>query len=208
MRKAVLTLGSLFAVFLVLVQSSVVAFAEVSPEETEDSDISIGLSGDVAIGDSGYDRLFITANEVVLAAESDAQAFSVSSPLAGGAYISATTLQLGEVKIYVPVDFQRDSFTVDTSGNLVSLRSSTISGLMYSGSNTYNFRISAFGNPTYRLYDSSYSYSDLTMTDILDTNVQIVRSDSELPLYPDSDLLYILIFMVVEVVAVWLFMRR
>ena len=169
------------------------------------------LSGDAAdlaeqyAADSG-NVVVVQADQVILA--SDAQPFALSgAPLAGGYYIDCSTSALGDVRIYVPYEYQRGSFTTNTSGDIVSLRSSTVIGLLYDGDTAYTVRWSSFGTPQYRSYSgSSYSYYDLGVTQILDTNIQILSSDADVPLLPSSEYLLLVLILLLGVCCVCKFM--
>lgn len=131
-----------------------------------------------------------------------------NSPVAGGCYMLVDTAQLGEVKIYVPVNYRRGSLSFFNGSNVCSITNSTISGYGFTGSSTYNIRFTSFGVPQYRLYDSGYSYSALTITNVKDTNVQILSSDDELPLYPDSEQLQLIIIALLGGVFVCRLLKR
>lgn len=159
-----------------------------------------------SVGDS--DPLVIHADQVLISVDGEPEPYALAAGLEGGYYFSVSTSQLGDAMIFVPYEYQRGSFTLSSSGDLVSLRSSQVTGIMYSGSRTYNIRWSAFSSPEYRLYNSTgYSYSDLTVTDIKDTNVQILNNLSSAPLYPDTDLLLLVLIVLLGVTFVCLFIR-
>lgn len=169
------------------------------------------LSGDAAdlagqyAADSG-NVVVVQADQVILA--SDAQPFALPvAPLAGGYYIDCSTSALGDVRIYVPCEFQYGSFTTNSNGDLVSLRSSTVTGLLYSGDTSYSVRWRSFGTPQYRLESgSSSSYRDLGVSEILDTNIQILSSDSDVPLLPSSEYLLLVLILLLGVCCVCKFM--
>ena len=81
-------------------------------------------------------------------------------------YITVDTNEIGRVKIYVPYNLGK-YFT--TSGNsVISTYSSTITcwGTTDTGSTQYDIRFTFSAIPQYRV--SNYSYSDLTITNIVD----------------------------------------
>lgn len=127
------------------------------------------------------------------------------TPIQGGYYISAATSQLGDVKIYVPVNYKADSFTF-TSGNVMSIQASTITGVMYASSGVYTIRFPSFSSPEYRTYDSGYTYADLSITDVYDTNIQILDSDPhlEVPQY----IIQLAVILTLGVIIICLFMKR
>lgn len=189
-----------------------------APSDTIASEDAVSgpvLSGDAAdlaeqyAADSG-NVVVVQADQVILAsdAQSDAQSSALSgAPLAGGYYIDCSTSALGDVRIYVPYEYQRGSFTTNASGDIVSLRSSTVTGLLYDGDIVYTVRWSSFGTPQYRSYSgSSYSYYDLGVSEILDTNIQILSSDSDVPLLPSSDYLLLVLILLLGVCCVCKFM--
>lgn len=148
----------------------------------------------------------VQADQVILA--SDAQPFSLPrAPLAGGYYIDCSTSALGDVRIYVPCEYQYGSFTTNSNGDLVSLRSSTVTGILYSGDTSYTVRWRSFGTPQYRSESGpSSSYSDLGISKILDTNVQILSSDSDVPLLPSVEYLLLVLILLLGVCCVCKFM--
>ncbi len=144
-------------------------------------------------------------SNVIAADTAEPFALPSSRPLAGGTYFEVDTSQLGECLIYIPVDYQRGSFTYYGS-NLFNLRSATITGILYAGSTSYSVRWSAFSTPTYRR-GSNYNYEDLTVTEVLATNIEIVQSDDDLALSPDNNLLLLVIVLCLGVLIVCRFMR-
>lgn len=178
---------------------------------SEDSVSDPVLSGDVAdlaeqyAADSG-NVVVVQADQVILA--SDAQSFALpGAPLAGGYYIDCTTSALGDVRIYVPYEYQYGSFTTNSNGDLVSLRSSTVTGILYSGDTSYTVRWTSFGTPQYRAPSgSSYYYYDLGVSEILDTNIQILSSDSDVPLLPSAQYLLLVLILLLGVCCVCKFM--
>lgn len=168
-----------------------------SPESLELSETAPSVVGEMTV----------QAETVVLGLPEEND-YPTDSPLAGGLYIECNTAELGEVLIYIPVDYQYKSFTFDETGNIVNIRSSTISGLLYRGSSTYTFRISSFSNPTYRSYNSGSSYSDLTVTSVLNTNVVFVEGNEDIPVVPDSDMQGLICIFLLGVIVLCLFMRR
>lgn len=121
----------------------------------------------------------INANEVTIVdnSEPEIEPYVVpSTPIAGGWYIEANTSQLGDVKIYVPVNYKDGSFSY-TTNNVISLQSSTITGVMYASTGVYTIRFNAFTAPQYRLYDTGYTYTDLNIIEVYSSNVEILDSD-------------------------------
>lgn len=119
------------------------------------------------------DDLTINAENVTLMSllpEEDV--YPSGAPLEGGVYMHLDTSELGEILVYVPVDYQYDSFTLNSSGQPINITASTISGYSYDGVD-YSIRWSTFGVPTYRPVDYDYgtSYQTLTVNDIIATNI-------------------------------------
>lgn len=110
-------------------------------------------------------------------------AFAVA-PADGSFYLSCSSVQLGEVVVYVPItsNFNRRMFGV-RNGQPVNITSSTISGYIYDGSGSlqYNVRFPVpFGTAEYRSSDSSYYEWQSLDLSIVDTNFDIVENSEEL----------------------------
>lgn len=90
-------------------------------------------------------------------------------------YAIVDTREIGEIQIYVPYNMGR-YFTTDNSGGLLSTYSSTIScwGRNYSGSTQYDIRFTYSNVPEYRT--GNYSYNDLNITDIIETNLPLLSA--------------------------------
>lgn len=153
--------------------------------------------------------VIIEAEQVVLY-DNTVEEYAFSSDiLNGGYYFSADTSELGEVSIFVPYEYQYGSFTTNSTGNLVSLRSSTVTGIMYRGSTAYTIRWTAFSTPQYRFANTTgYTYEDLTVSNILSTNVEVLNDYEKIPLFPNADLIRLLMLLGIGVIIVCLFMKR
>lgn len=139
----------------------------------------------------------------------DDNAYPETAPLQAGCYIQADTSELGTVMIYIPFSFQEKSLTFDRSGNLVNISGSTISGLVYRGSTSYQFRISSFSTPQYRQSSSSsYSWENLNVNHVISTNAQILDDGHEVPLYPSERMVQLIVVFLLGVVVCRLFMMR
>lgn len=159
------------------------------------------------IEDAG--SVHINADAVYLTAEEEAVVYSVGDVLSGGAFFEVDTSELGNVKIYIPMDYQEGSFAYDNYGNLVNIRASTITGYILDGTQ-YSVRWTSFGTPQYRLLNYSgvgSSYNDLTVETVTDTNVQIIEDDTEVPLFPDTRFIQLLILLCLGVIVVCQFMK-
>lgn len=151
----------------------------------------------------------INADAVYLTSPEEAVVYSVGDVLSGGAFFEVDTSELGNVKIYIPIDYQEGSFAYDNYGNLVNIRASTITGYILDGTQ-YSVRWTSFGTPQYRLLNYSgvgSSYNDLTVESVSDTNVQIIEDDTEVPLFPDTRFIQLLILLCLGVIVVCQFMR-
>lgn len=158
---------------------------------------------------SEYNDVTINADAVYLTADDEAVSYSVGDVLSGGAFFEVDTSELGEVKIYVPIDYQEGSFAYDNNGNLVNIRSATITGYILDGTQ-YTVRWTSFNTPQYRLVNYSgvsSAYEDLTITSVIDTNIQIVEDDSEVPLFPDDRYIFLSILAVLGVIMLCQFMK-
>ena len=114
---------------------------------------------------------------------------------------------LGSVRIYVPVNYAKGSFTYDSSGEPVNITASTISGYFVRNGSLYSVRFASMGGITYRLTDGSgYSWSDLSVTSVDDTNIQILTENP--PLYDFSELFPYILTFCLGVVVLCLFMKR
>lgn len=153
------------------------------------------------------DSLTVSANQVLMSVPED-NAYPPSAPLAGGVYMHVDTQQLGELIIYVPVSNQFKSFTFAANTETpVNITASTISGYTYS-SEDYQIRWTSFGQCQYRPYSGSYSYTDLDITSVLNTNIVFVTGPEDLPVVPDSSMLQVIIVFLLGVMVLCLFMRR
>lgn len=152
------------------------------------------------------ETISITTEAVYMAVPED-NVYPPSAPLMGGVYLDVDTQQLGELLIYIPTAYQYRSFTKTTAGAPVNITVSTISGYTYDG-NDYNIRWSSFGRAQYRPVSGSYSYQDLDITEITNTNVVFVESIEDLPPVPDADMLSLISIFLLGVIVLCLFMRR
>ena len=150
--------------------------------------------------------LTIVTDSVVLAENIEPRAV-LTSPVAGGPYMEVSS-SIGDLKIYVPADYQRGSFSYFDGDNVCGIRSSTISGYAFKGSTLYQIRFPSFSDPQYRVYDSGYSYTDFSITGVKSTNIQILTSDDDLPLLPDTGQIQLIITLFLGGVLVCLFMKR
>ncbi len=128
-------------------------------------------------------------------------------PFYGGVYITGVTRELGSVTVYVPVNYQSGYLGLTSSGNLFNTSSSSISGVLYQGSTEYQFRLSSWSEPQYRLEsDWGSSYEDLTFTSITASNAEI--SDSFPPLVSADSVLSLVPLIFLGGILLCLFMKR
>lgn len=101
-------------------------------------------------------------------------------------YIKADTSELGQVMIYVPYNLGK-YFTTTSSGGVISTYSSNITcwGTTDTGGTQYDIRFSFSSVPQYRT--GNYSYSELTITDVIDTNLPLL-SDTDFTLISQSNM--------------------
>ena len=154
-------------------------------------------------------EVHINADAVYLTNPEDPVTYAVGDVLSGGAFFDVSTQQLGDVKIYIPIDYQEGSFAYDNNGNLVNIRSSTITGYILDGTQ-YTVRWNSFNTPQYRLVNYSGTgnqYQDLDINSVDDTNIQIVTDDSDVPLFPDQRYISLAILAVLGVCMLCLFMK-
>lgn len=119
------------------------------------------------------DNLTVNANEVILySLLPEEDVYPSGAPLEGGVYMYLDTRELGDVLVYVPVDYQYDSFTLNSNGQPINITASQITGYSYDG-NDYNIRWTSWGVPTYRAvnYNTGTQYQELTVNEIISTNV-------------------------------------
>lgn len=181
---------------------------DVSSSEPSNSTIYIDNS---KILDSGsavqVDSLTVQADTVLMSAPENNE-YPSGAPLAGGVYMQVTTQALGELLIYVPSNYQSKSFTFESSSKeVINITSSTITAYVVDQA-SYSFRWSSFGRLQYRRNSGSYSYEDVNITDILNTNIVFVESNNDLPPVPDSNILQIIITYLLGGCLLCLFIRR
>lgn len=129
------------------------------------------------------------------------------APFYGGVYITGVTRELGSVTVYLPINYQSGYLGLTSSGNLYNVSSSSISGVLYRGNTEYDFRLSSWYSPQYRVQDSGYyQYEDLTFTSITASNAEIF--DSFPPLVSADSVLSLVPLIFLGVIVLCLFMKR
>lgn len=129
-----------------------------------------------------------------------------STPFGYTAYITLDTRQLGEVTIFLPVNWQYNSLSWDGS-DLRNISTSTITGYYGTDTSSQTVRWSGFSGPQYRTTNVGSSYADLTVNDVISTNLQLVDDWSEIGSSRDSINSTILILMLGVIVLV-LFLKK
>lgn len=117
----------------------------------------------------------------------------------GGYYFQVSSSSLGACTVWLPFEYVTDSFSW-YGGQLVSLRSSSISGIVVSGSTVYNLRFSAFlqGAEYRHQSGSSWYWSPLNISAVSDSNIEILEDSPGYQL----DISYLIIIAVILVVGV------
>lgn len=96
-----------------------------------------------------------------------------SGGIVGGYYFVADCALGQDVKFWVPADFSQGSITFDSSGGLVNMTNSTIY-LMPDDTtlnSSYTIQAPRFSSFLYRRDASGYTWSDLNISNISDTNI-------------------------------------
>lgn len=119
--------------------------------------------------------------------EEEAAPLAVSGSLAGGYYFVADCALGSDVKFYVPLEWAHDVFTLDRSGAPVNLSNSTCYAFAPAFPD-YTIQCSRFGTFTYRA--TNYNTSDLSITNISDTNIDFLEDATRRP--SDSDILLLI----------------
>ena len=121
-------------------------------------------------------------------------------------YRVCSTSELGDICIYFPTNLAR-YFSSYGSG-MISTYSSTISCWAEDESGTqYDVRFAFDTIPQYRVNSSSYSYADLNITDISDTNLTFLNSTDFTVFSQDTHVSMIFLF-IAGAILVTLLKRR
>lgn len=94
---------------------------------------------------------------------------------AGGYYLDVSSSALGACTLWLPFEYYSDSFSW-YGGQLVSLRSGSISGIVVTGSTVYNLRFSSFlqGAEYRRPSGSSYVWTALNIASLSGGNIEVL----------------------------------
>lgn len=97
-------------------------------------------------------------------------------PISGGAFFEVKS-SFGQITFICPNNYKNNYFGFSGSGNnICNVTNSTVSGYIYTTSGkSYPARFTSLGTLEYRTDNSSYyEYKDITITEILNTNVTFV----------------------------------
>ena len=97
-------------------------------------------------------------------------------PISGGAFFEVKS-SLGQITFVCPNNFKNGYFGFSGNGNnICNISNSTVSGYIYTASgNSYQARFTSLGTLEYRTSSGSYyEYRDVTITQILNTNVTFI----------------------------------
>lgn len=126
----------------------------------------------------------------------------------GSGYMQVSDSELGAVDIYLAVSQLSGYLTLDSSGVPFNASGSIVTGYVFdsSGEQRYTVRWSAWSYAQYRSVDSGYTYEDLRISGVDESNVQWLTYDE---LSGPSDFAWNLIFMGILFLGVIVcFMRR
>lgn len=183
--------------FVVISLMLAVPVSASSVDEEGASDGTVANSA-AAASDQEVTETSVSAQE----ANSVAPLAVADGDLAGGYYFVADCALGSDIKFYVPLEWAHDVFTIDSSGNLVNLSNSTCYAYCPDYP-SYTFSCSRFNSFTYRA--SNYDTSDLEITDISETNMSFM--DSNTFMLSDQDF-QLLIAALIFVVAGLIIIRR
>lgn len=97
-------------------------------------------------------------------------------PISGGAFFEVKS-SFGQITFVCPNNFKNGYFGFSGNGNnICNISNSTVSGYIYTSSgSSYQARFTALGTLEYRSSSGSYyEYRDVTITEILNTNVTFI----------------------------------
>lgn len=185
-------------ILLILLMAAMVIPVQAAPEE--------GVTDAILATDATDPADTASSQEAVLAVEeleTDVSFLAVDGVLAGGYYFVCDCALGTDVKFYVPLEWSHDAFTLDRSGSLVNLSTSTCYAYAPEFPD-YTIQCSRFGTFTYRA--SNYNTTDLMIRDISDTNIEFMHDESQR--LSDSDTLLLIAAMVFVFGACGLLIRR
>ena len=136
-------------------------------------------------------------------------------PISGGAFFEVKS-SLGQITFVCPNNFKIGYFGFSGNGNnICNISNSTVSGYIFTSSgNSYQARFTALGTLEYRTSSGSYyEYRDVTITEILNTNVTFIddkgdRQTDNYFLSKEDIFLYTLLFVCASCSVLGLFFSR
>lgn len=131
-----------------------------------------------------------------------------SGGIVGGYYFVADCALGQGVKFWVPADFAQGSITMDSFGSLVNMTNSTIY-LMPDDStlnSSYTIQAPRFSSFLYRRDASGYTWSDLDISNITDTNISWLVNTPQV--FPVSTYLVIVIAVLILGFLLSIFLKR
>lgn len=136
-------------------------------------------------------------------------------PISGGAFFEVKS-SLGQITFVCPNNFKNGYFGFSGNGNnICNISNSTVSGYIFTASgNSYQARFTALGTLEYRTSSGSYyEYRDVTITEILNTNVTFIddkgdRQTDNYFLSKENIFLYSLLFVIASCSVLSLFFSR
>lgn len=136
-------------------------------------------------------------------------------PISGGAFFEVKS-SLGQITFVCPNNFKNGYFGFSGNGNnICNISNSTVSGYIFTSSgNSYQARFTALGTLEYRTSSGSYyEYRDVTITEILNTNVTFIddkgdRQTDNYFLSKENIFLYSLLFVCASCSVLGLFFSR
>ena len=136
-------------------------------------------------------------------------------PISGGAFFEVKS-SLGQITFVCPNNFKNGYFGFSGTGNnICNISNSTISGYIFTSSgNSYQARFTSLGTLEYRTSSGSYyEYRDVTITEILNTNVTFIddkgdRQTDNYFLSKENIFLYTLLFVCASCSVLGLFFSR
>ena len=136
-------------------------------------------------------------------------------PISGGAFFEVKS-SLGQITFVCPNNFKNGYFGFSGNGNnICNISNSTVSGYIFTSSgSSYQARFTALGTLEYRTSSGSYyEYRDVTITEILNTNVTFIddkgdRQTDNYFLSKENIFLYSLLFVIASCSVLSLFFSR
>lgn len=136
-------------------------------------------------------------------------------PISGGAFFEVKS-SLGQIAFVCPNNFKSGYFGFSGNGNnICNISNSTVSGYIFTSSGiSYQARFTALGTLEYRTNSGSYyEYKDITITEILNTNVTFIddkgdRQTDNYFLSKENIFLYSLLFVIASCSVLSLFFSR